>query len=197
MGEKIRESTKYLYGCVTLEQEVNLLYVMATKKLPYSQLRAITTALSFDSQKHAAVIKELLKPALNVDINPDELSKEFKKSSVEIGKLLNALTEEDDIDDEQISDLLKTLTNIEDLLHDLYAKFIESKLAEDYSNSLPEESGLTCENLKYILHVLKLDNLKHREMLIESLYFQSKNAQKNKDTTPLVRYQNPDAWVQL
>jgi len=196
MGEKILDATKYLYGCLNLEKELNLLYTMATKKLPSPQ-STITTAIVFDNQKHVAVIKELLKPLSNIYFSPDELSKEFKKSVGEISKLLNVLTMQDKIENEEISELLKALTNIEDILHDFYAHFIESKLIENYYNALPEASGLTGENLKYILQTLKQDNLKHREMLIESLYFYRKSEQKNIDTTPIVRYQNPDAWVHL
>jgi hypothetical protein len=55
---------------------------------------------------------------------------------------------------------------------------------------------MTRENLLFIMLALKEDNIKHRNMLIESLFFFNKNKLKNKDLTPMVKFKNPDAWVQ-
>jgi hypothetical protein len=195
MDEEIQEATKYLYGCLNLEKEVNRLYVVLAKKLPCPQMSIITTAIVYDGQKHIAVIKEALKPLLHMYFSPEEISKEFKKAVHEVTKLHDALIVEDNIEDEDISELVKTLTNIEDCLHDFYEHFRESKFIEDFTSALSGNSGLTTENLKYILQTLKHDNSQHREMLIDSLYFKRKNDLKNKDTTPIVRYQNPNAWV--
>jgi hypothetical protein len=196
MGDKISEATKYLYGCLTLEKEVNHLYVTATKKLPSPLLTIITTAIAYDYQKHVTIIQELLKP-IDSSINPDELPKEFKKSVNEIGKLIDALANEDNIDADEVRYLLKNLTDLEDGLHNFYANFVESKMLEDYSDALSEVSDLTDEYLSFILNAIMQENLGHREMLIEGLSFHSKNEQKNKDSTPAIRYQNPDAWVHL
>lgn len=196
MGEKIIEATKYLYGCLTLEKEANLLYITVTKKLTSPQLSIVTTALAIDNQKHAAIIQQLLNP-VHTYLGPEELPKQFKKNLGEISKLLNTLTIEDTIEDEEINELLKTLTNLEDCLHDSYDNFIESKLSNDYAKVLSGVSDITSENLEYTLKLLKQDELKHREMLIESLYFHSKYLQRNQDTTPIVKYQNPNAWIQL
>ena len=196
MSKKIPEAAKYLYGCLTLEKEVNHLYITATKKLPSPMLTIITTAISYDYQKHVTMIQELLKP-LDSSINPDDLPKEFKKSVNEIGKLNNALANEDKIDFDEVRDLLKNLTALEEGLHNFYSNFVESKMIEDYSNALLEVSDLTSEYLSFILNTIMQENMEHREMLIEGLSFHSKNEQKNKNSTPLIRYQNPDAWVRL
>jgi hypothetical protein len=196
MGDKVSEATKYLYGCLTLEKEVNHLYITATKKLASPLLTIITTSIAYDYQKHVTMIQELLKP-LDPSINPDDLPKEFKKSVNEMGKLIEALANEDNIDADEIRDLLKNLTDFEEGLHNFYANFIESKMLEDYSNALLELSDLTDEYLRFILNSIMQENLEHREMLIEGLSFHSKNEQKNKDSTPVIRYQNPDAWVHL
>jgi hypothetical protein len=196
MSKKIPEAAKCLYGCLTLEKEVNHLYITATKKLPSPLLTIITTAIAYDYQKHVTMIQELLKP-LDSSVNPDELPKEFKKNVNGIGKLIDALANEDNIDVDEVRDLLKNLTDLEDGLHNFYANFVESKMLEDYSDALLEVSDITDEYLNFILNAIMQENLEHREMLIEGLSFQSKNEQKNKDTTPLIRYQNPDAWVHL
>lgn len=197
LSEKTREFAKYLYGCLTIEKEVNLLYASATKKLHSQQLQIIITALAYDNQKHAAVLQKLREPLFYIHLSSDELSKEFKKIICELSQLRYTIDVKGNLDKEDTITLLKSLTEVEDCLGNLYGNLIESKLADDYSNTFLNDSRLTSENLKYILQTLNQDNLKHRDMLIESLYFFNRNLQKTKDTTPIVRYQNPDAWVQL
>lgn len=197
LSEKTREFAKYLYGCLTIEKEVNLLYASSTKKLPSQQLQIIITALAYDNQKHAAVLQKLREPLFYIHLSSDELSKEFKKIICELSQLRYTIDMKGNLDKEDTITLLKSLTEVEDCLGNLYGNLIESKLADDYSDTFLNDSSLTSENLKYILQTLNQDNLKHRDMLIESLYFFNRNLQKTKDTTPIVRYQNPDAWVQL
>jgi hypothetical protein len=196
MSKKIREVNKYLYGCFAVEKEANLLYVTATRKLPSQQLSAITTALAYNHQKNAAVIQELLKPIVRLHLNSYKLSKEFKEGIGEISKLRNALDMRDNLEGEEINELLKNLTNVEDYLNDLYTELLESRLIENYSYTFSEVSASTRESIEYILQALKQDNLKHRDMLVESIFFNRKIQQRNEDTTPIVRYKNPDAWVQ-
>ena len=196
MSKKLPEAAKYLYGCLTLEKEVNHLYITATKKVPSPLLTIITTAIAYDYQKQVTIIQELLKP-LDPSIDPDKLPKQFKKSMNEIGKLIDALANEENIDPDEVRDLLKNLTDIEDSLHNFYTNFIDSKMIEDYSDALLEVSDLTNQYLNFILNVIMQENVEHRKMLIEGLSFHSKNEQKDKDSTPLIRYQTPDAWVHL
>jgi hypothetical protein len=197
LSEKTREFAKYLYGCLAIEKEVNLLYASSTKKLHSQQLQIIITALAYDNQKHAAVLQKLREPLFYIHLSSDELSKEFKKIICELSQLRYTIDMKGNLDKEDTITLLKSLAEVEDCLGNLYGNLIESKLADDYSNTVLNDSGLTSENLKYILQTLNQDNLKHRDMLIESLYFFNRNLQKTKDTTPIVRYQNPNAWVQL
>jgi hypothetical protein len=197
MDKKLQEVNKHLYGCFTVEKEVNLLYVATTKKFPQTQLSVITTALAYNHQKNAAVIREILIPLIRTHVSSCKLSQEFTEGIEEIRELRNMLSMKDDMEYEETSDLLKDLATIEDYLDGLYAYLIESEFIENYSYAFSEISGLTSENLQYILQALKQDNIKHREILIEGTFFYQKNHQSNIDTTPIVRYKNPNAWVRL
>jgi hypothetical protein len=197
MDKKLQEVNKYLYGCFTVEKEVNLLYVATTKKIPSTQLSVTTTALAYNHQKNAAVIREILNPLIRTNISYSKLTKEYTEGVEEIRKLRNALDMKDNMEHEEVSDILKDLATIEDYLDGLYADLIESEFIENYSYTFSELTGLTNENLEYMLQALKQDNIKHKEMLIEATFYYNKNQQRNVDTTPIVKYQNPNAWVQL
>lgn len=102
---------------------------------------------------------------------------------------------ENNMESENIDRLLKNLTTLEDYLYDLYANLIDSELLQSYSKGVLDGTVLTEENLGYILKTLKQDNLRHRRLLTDSLCFYKKNLLKNKDTSPTVEIQNPDAWM--
>lgn len=193
MSEKTLEAIKYLYGCITVETEANLLYTIATQRLPCPELSTITIALAQDNQKHAKMIKELYRPLHEMCFNLNELAKDFKKISDEIDKLKDNITPLETIEKDEIGDFLKSLTNLEDCLHNLYANFLQSTLFSDFAEALYEASSITEDNLAYIIEAIKKDNLQHREMLVESLYHYHKATQKNIE--PSVKYQNPDSWI--
>lgn len=191
MGEKIVEAVKYLYGCITVETEANLLYTEAQDRLPCPALSTIAIALAEDNQKHAKMIKELWLPLREICFDPSDLADDFKKMAKEIHELkedISLLVEK-----EEMEDFIKTLADLEECLHDLYANFLESTLFRTFAQVLYEASSITGDNLSYIFGTMKDDNLKHRNMLIESLYQYQKATQKN--IKPLIKYQNPDAWI--
>jgi hypothetical protein len=193
MSEEVVEAVKYLYGCIMVETESNLLYTIATQRLPCPELSTITIALAQDNQKHAKMIKELCRPLNEMCFNPSDLAKDFKKISIEIDKLKDDITPLVTIEKEEIGDFLKSLTNLEDCLHNLYANFLQSTLFSNFAEALYEASNITEDNLSYIIEAIKKDNLQHRNMLIESLYHYHKATQKNIE--PSIKYQNPDSWI--
>jgi hypothetical protein len=193
MGEKIVEAVKFLYGCISVETEANLLYSTAVEKLPCPELSTMAIALAEDNQKHAKMIKELCHPLHEICFDPSELAKDFKKIAKEIHKLKDGIAPLETIKKEEIADFIKSLVNLEDCLHDLYTNFLKSNLFGSFSRVLSESSSVTEDNLAYIFETIKDDTLNHRNMLIESLYYHHKATQKI--TKLSIKYQNPDAWI--
>jgi len=189
-------SVKYLLNCHNLEGEVYLLYSTASKKLNRPELSCILRAIAQDSQKHAKIIEELFRPLVFINFESGKYDKTFTKLSAEIRKSTNNIDPIKTINDDEIPDLLKDLTKVEDTLLDFYCYFIDSEMLRAFANKLSTSTDMTRENLLFILQSMKEDNIKHRNMLIESLYFFNKSKLKNKDLTPMVKFQNPDAWVQ-
>jgi rubrerythrin len=190
-------SVKYLMNCHNLESEVYLLYSTASKKLSRPELSCVLRALAQDSLKHAKVIEELFRPLVFISFENGKYDKNFNKLSSEIRKSTEYLNSTETIEDNEIPDLLKDLTKVEDTLLDYYCYFIDSEMLKVFANKLSTSTDMTRENLLFIMQAMKEDNIKHRNMLIESLFFFNKNKLKNKDLTPMVKFKNPDAWVQV
>ena len=188
-------AAKYLLNCHNIEAETYTLYSTVSKKINRPELTSILRAIAQDSQKHAKVIEELFKPFVFTNFENAKYDKNFNKLAKEIRKKSDSFRLIETINDEEIPDLLKDLTKIEDNLLDFYCQFIDSEMLKAFTDKMSTSTDMTRENLLFILQSIKEEQIKNRNMLIESLYFFNKNKLRNKDLTPIVRFKNPDAWV--
>lgn len=193
MGEKIVDAVKYLYGCIAVETESNLLHIEAIEKLPCPELSTIAIALAEDNQKHIKMIKEVCRPLHEICFDPSEPVNDFRKIIKEVHKVKEEISYPEPLEKEKMGDFIKSLADLEDCLYNLYTNFIQSTLFGTIAKVLYESSSITENNLSFIFGIVKEDCLKHRNILVESLYHYHKATQKN--IKPSIRYQNPDAWI--
>lgn len=189
-------SVKYLLNCYNLENEAFSLYSYITKRLLRPEIKCMLLTLSQDCTKHTKIIEELLKPLLLSNFEETKYEKNFNEISTEIRDFNANILKIPVIDDEMTPQLLNNLIKIEDCLFEFYSNFVDSKLLRLFADQISTFIETVPENLSYIIESLREDNQKHRNMLIETLYIFNKDKSKNKDTTPLVRFKNPDAWIQ-
>lgn len=189
-----KKPVEYLSYCIVLEEQMFSLYNIVAKKMCSPELSNIIVALAYDSLKHSKTMEELLKPAAKVSVDLNECEGTLVKAWNEIRNCLSGLSEIEFIRHEILPDFLKSLTNIEDTMSEIYSNFIKSKLVDNFafSNLVPA----TKENVTFIMNFMIEDNIKHRAMLIEAVYFFNKNKCKDEiNTAPVVRYRNPDSWI--
>lgn len=193
---KIEETVKYLSCCRILENETYSLYSIAAKKIDRPEISSITSAIAHDCLKHSKVIQELLKPITGISTDINQCNKDFRKVMKETQKLSGELSLLDTISEDMLPEFLKGLVALEDYLYEIYNFFVDSPMLKEFADGLSVYYRVTPENLTFIIECLKEDNQKHREMLIETLYFFNKSQMKNQENPPpFVKYQNPDRWV--
>jgi rubrerythrin len=195
MPTKQTDAVKYLVNCRNLEYATYSLYSAVTKKLKRPEINCILRGIAQDCFKHTKIIEELFKPLSFASYESGKNDKNYNKLSSEIRKYTNNLTPIEVFNDDEMPDLLNDLTEIEDCLSDFYSYFIDSQMLKQFTDQLSTVTDITEENLLFILKILKIDKLKHRNMLVETLHFYKESKLRNRDTTPLVRFQNPDAWI--
>jgi rubrerythrin len=192
----IEETVKYLSSCSILENEAYLLYNIIVRKLEHPAISSITLALAHDCLKHSKVIQELYKPLTTVNTDLNRCKEDFRKIQKEIQKFSSEISTLNTISNDILPDLLKELANLEDCLYEIYSFFINSSMLKQLADGLSIFSIVTPENLAFIVETFREDNKRHREMLIESIYFYNKNQVINEENpAPFVKYQNPDRWV--
>jgi hypothetical protein len=194
MPSKQTNSVKYLINCRNLEYATYSLYSTAVKKVNRTEISVILRAIGQDCFKHTKVIEELFKPLSLTSYESGKDDKNFNKISAEIRNYTTKLSLIDTVNDDELPDFLNDLSEIEDFMSDFYSYFINSQMLKQLANQLSTSTQITSENLLFILQSMKDDNQKHRKMLSESLYFFNKN-KINRNTAPIVRFQNPDAWL--
>jgi len=193
---KMEEAVKYLSCCRILESEAYSLYNIASKKIDRSEISSITLAIAHDCLKHSKVIQELFKPITGITTDFNQCNKDLKKVLKEIQKFSGELTTIDTISENMLPEFFKGLAELEDFLYEIYSFFLDSPMIKEFADGLSVFYMVAPENLTFIVKCLREDNQKHREMLIESLYFFNKSQmKKNENPAPFVKYQNPDRWV--
>lgn len=193
-----KNAPKYLTQCLILENQAAQLYTLTTNKIHQQSLRTASLTIAYDCLKHAQTIKLLLNFPQTNNTELDQKNTEFKKILNEIKNTTNKLQTINTINEDEIPNYIKSLADLEDFFYTIYNNFLETELHQQYNyNTDPRQ--VTAENLAYIIESFKDDNQRHREILIQSLYFFNKTQTKNiqVDTTPMVRYQNPEAWIMV
>ena len=91
--------------------------------------------------------------------------------------------------------LLKELSGLEDQLSEIYTNYAESAMIRTLSE---EFSPLVIDSnyFKKIIEAFKQEKQKHKETILDVIYaVETKEAERFRNTSPHVKYQNPDAWT--
>ncbi len=192
--EKIEESAQYLKGCASIETQTFKLYETLAKKINHPESSFIL-GFAYDSIKNAKIIQSMLQ---TIDL-PDEDNENKKTVSVlasEVYAFSRRIEKTNNVDQRGLIEIFKELIRLEDLISKLYSEYMESSypkvLAEEMSRFVKLDFG----NFKKVFEGFVAEKQSHRETMIEIVYcVEAKEAERLKNSTPTVKYQNPDAWI--
>jgi hypothetical protein len=92
-------------------------------------------------------------------------------------------------------EILKELSNLEDQLSEIYTNYLQSSSIRVISDEFSTLS-INLSNFKKIFENFIEQKQKHKETILEIIYsFEAKEADRLRNATPLVKYQNPDSWI--
>jgi rubrerythrin len=191
----MKNSTRHLLCCSSLEEETFYLYQCVAKKMNNPELRSLVINIAYDSIKHSKTIRELLKTVEKTDITIKNCKKNYSALWKEIVEVSEQVSKMQDVNDEEFYEIFKGLTELEDCLIEDYCYLLEHKIPESLANELSKWTPINMDNLNKIFDGIIEDKQRHRETLIEIGYcFAAKDSIGTEDSTPTVKYQNPDAW---
>lgn len=195
LTEKLQESAQYLKCCSNIEVETFRLYETLSKKINHPQSSFIL-GFGYDSLKNAKIIQSLLQA---FDLSESE-NLECRRNLAELAEQVSAfskiISKINNIDYESSIEIFKELIHLEDLLSQVYADYLETNGPRILADEMSKLVTVDLDEFKKIFEGFTEEKGKHREMLIEIVYcFEAKEAERLKHVTPIVKYKNPDSWI--
>jgi len=194
MNGKLQESIQYLKCLNNLETETFSLYETLSKKINQPESSFIL-GLAYDSLKCAKTIQKILDSYDPAEIENISCKKNLLELTSTIIEYSKKIAKTNNVNYEMTCEILKQLSTLEDQLIAVYSNYIESPsmrvLSDDFS-----PLAINTTNFKKIFEFFKEQKHKHKETILEVIYiFEAKEADRLRKATPLVKYQNPDAWI--
>ena len=194
MNGKLQESTLYLKSCNSLETETFKLYETLSKKINQPE-SSLILGFAYDDLNVAKTIEAILDYFDLTEIENLSYKKEIAELISGVTYFSKRISKTNNVNYETTCELLRELSNLEDQLNLLYTNFVKSTLSKVLAD---EFSKLTVDsnNFKKIFENFIEQKQKHKDAIIEIIYaFETKETDRLRNATPLVRYQNPDSWV--
>ena len=195
LNNKEKDALRFLKCASVLEDEMFQLYHDMAIRTDFPDVKALLVGLAYESLKHSKMVKELSKTLLELDVEANDSRKELGR----VWKQAHAFTEQisvkSRIGSEDLQVFLKDLADLEDLICEKYAVFLQPKVLHFVAGEISRKSPVDLETLKSVFENISSEKENHREILIAVIYyFVTRELEKEKDYTPVVRYQNPDGW---
>jgi hypothetical protein len=195
MNDKLQESLQYLKQCSNLESETFKLYETLSKKLNQPESGYII-GNAYNSLKNARIIQGILNCFDLTEVENKPVKKELAELTAETILLEKKISKINSLEYLITCEMLKEAINLENLLIQTYTKFLESNSAKVTVTELAKTGTLTFDNFKKLFEYIKEEKAKNKEAIVESLYILEFKVKENqKQITPIVKYQNPDAWI--
>jgi hypothetical protein len=196
-NEKLQTYARYLNCCSSLEIESFRLYQLLSRKMNNPESSFIL-GIAYDSLKSSKITQSILEAFSQTETVGKECDKSLSKLLEEIQAFTRSLLRVRNIDNELFIDILKELTNLEDLLGLVYSNFNQSTGPKLITDEMSKLVTTDISNFKKIFDSFVENKTEHRETITEIIYyFEGRETKKPKYVSPVVKYQNPDAWIKI
>jgi hypothetical protein len=195
MNEKLRESIQYLKHCTVIENETFKLYETLSKKINQPESSSIL-GIAYDSLKNAKIIQGILDCFDLPESENKNDRKDLSELAEEIMMLEKRISKINSIDYLVSCEILKESINLEVLLTEIYTNYLKSNSTRIIVDELSKTVMVSFNNFKKVIEYFIEEKGKHRETIVEIMYqLETKETEAHRQITPLIKYQNPDAWI--
>ncbi len=191
--ETLTNSIKCL---IVFENKAALLYKdLSDKTYELPLVKSLLLQISLDSQKHAGILKGVVQSLPKTSWNPNELPKNFADTWRSIDGFQIELADVERIPEEDLAELSEELSALESIMGGEYDGLVQFRNLELMTTELMRTYNVYWESIKTIFIEIIHDEEHHKGILttIREL-LEKKQEEKAETTTPMVRFQNPDAW---
>jgi hypothetical protein len=195
MNEKLQESALYLRCCNSLEIEAFKLYEILSKKINHPESSFIL-GLAYDHLKRAKIIQGVLG---NFDLGEIEnlsCRKNLEELRSETASFSKAISVINNLSCEVTCEVLNELINMEELLCDVYTSYLHSTAPKFLVDEFSKLVIVNLVSFKKVFEAFVEEKESFRETIINVMFsLESKETDRLRHITPVVKYQNPDSWI--
>jgi len=175
-----------------LENDTFLLYKALSDKVELPLVKSLMRSIAEDSLKHSTLLKGVFKSIAKTNEKPKDCEKKTGEAWRLVAKFKEVAAKEK-LSKIELSQLSEKLAFFESILGEEYYIFVQMKTLQLMMKEINQIYNIELTSLKSIfIHIIN-DEEHHREML-ETIKGILERHHKV-DTNPIVKYQNPDAWI--
>lgn len=173
------------------ENKTCSLYKDLAERVQLPLVKSLLLQISLDSQKHLIFLKGLTQSLPKANWKPHSCPKTLSEAWQSIDAFQMELSSVEKIPQEVLVDVSEQLVTLESLMGEAYDVFVLFRTLELIANELRGYFSVDVETLKNLFLEIIHEEEQHKTLLvtIKELF-----RRENVDNTPMVRFQNPDAW---
>ena len=182
---------EYLNCQSILESQTSLLYSVLSSKIEVPLIKTLLKEIEFDTKKHAILLKGISESLKQTKGTEKECSKNSLTLQT-INKLLKEIEKIDKLGSEDLRKISEIFITLESQMGEEYYILVQMKTLERMTTIINQDYAIDLTKVKGIFLKIIRDEERHIEVLETIKQMTAEKEQPN--NSPLVRFQNPDAW---
>lgn len=192
-GNDPKALAEFIYCLSFLEDGISQLYRSLSSKIELPLVRSLLDSIAEDSLKHSTLLKGVGGSIAEVKEKPRDCQKKTDKVWKVITAFSKEIASKEKLSKEEISQLADRLSLFESTVGEEYYIFVQMKTLQLMMKEINRIYNVDLGSLKSIFTRIIGDEERHRETLQTIKVMITKRPEP--DNTPVVKYQNPDAWI--
>ena len=194
-SEDLKNLTNSMRCLIVFEQKTVSLYEDISEKTRHLPLvKSLLLQVSLDSRKHAIILKGIVQSLPKTNWKPDNLPKTMADAWRSIDAFQVEISDVEEIVEEDLSNLPRQLSALETIMAEAYDILVQYENLDLISTQLSNIYHANFESLKKIFMEIIHDEEHHKEILLTIKDLLERKKEEKTESTPMVRFQNPDAW---
>ena len=180
-----------------MEDRAASLYMILAEKIEWPLIKSMVLRIAFDAQKHSAVLDGVVQSISTLKKKPESCAKNLKQALDSVSSLSKEIARKEKITEVDFASIEGELNVLESVIGEEYAIMIDLETLRLMAGILSEIYKLDVGNVgNMFLEIIRDEDI-HRSLLAEIRRMFLATQEKMVDNAPLVKYQNPDAWVKF
>ena len=186
----------YLRCLSMLENNTFLLYQTLSEKAGMPLVKTLLLNIAQDSSKHSTLLKGIADSIAFSKEKTKDCAKKLGQTWRVMDTFLEETTSRERIGKLELGQLIEKLTVLESSVGEEYYIFVEMKTLQHLVKEINQLYNIDLERTKKLFMSIIEDEEHHRELLATIKDLLSENEPQSQDTTPKIKYQTPDSWIQ-